>query len=441
MNRTINAVLSIFFLLTSVLLYSSQPVFANALSIKETIVRGHDIILKGTTTIPHEASAYIQYYVGKEYSGTLTNCIYSSGFHAEENGAFELTLPAANLKGPGTYRIVLEQNPLSNKIIPPENWMAFRKEGGRIIFGDISAMGEIENLALTVGMETAAATIVSGDQDTTAPIHIRQARIFEDRIVITGHSDIHPDTSSYLQYYVGKIYDGTLSTCIFCDGFHTDKEGGFTLDIAIADLRGNGRYEIVLEQNPSSNAILPPKHWIAFRKSAEGILFGDITSMGEIENLALTVGMAIAKTEILVGNVHTATPKIIIAGINQVGDQVIVKGNSKIGYSNSNFIQYYIGKRYPDTLTNCILSDGVTVAPDGSFELSIPVSSLRGPGNYEIALEQNPVGNIILPPSHWIAFRKSEKGIVFGDISTMGEIANLALTVGMELSRTTFLVK
>ena len=282
---------------------------------------------------------------------------------------------------------------------------------------------------------------VFANEETTAPIHIRQTRVTGDRIVITGHSDINPGTSSYLQYYVGKIYDGTLSTCILCDGFHTDGEGNFVLDIATGDLRGDGRYEIVLEQNPLSNAILPPKHWIAFRKSKEGILFGDITSMGEIENLALTVGMAIAKTEVLVGTPHKPTPRIIITDTRQIGDRVIVKGRSEIDGAKSNFIQYYIGKHYPGTLTNCILADGFTVAPNGSFELSIPVSSLRGPGNYEIALEQNPAGNKILPPSHWIAFRKSENGIFFGDISSMGEIANLALTVGMELARTTFSVE
>jgi hypothetical protein len=109
--------------------------------------------------------------------------------------------------------------------------------------------------------------------------------------------------------------------------------------------------------------------------------------------------------------------------------------------SKSTYIQYYVGKHYPGTLTNCILSDGFHTAPDGSFELELPVSSLRGPGQYEIALEQNPNGNTILPPEHWIAFRKTKEGIVFGDISAMGEIANLALTVGMELVRGMFLVE
>ncbi len=282
---------------------------------------------------------------------------------------------------------------------------------------------------------------VSAKEETSALIHIHETRVTGDRIVIAGHSDINPDTSSYLQYYVGKIYDGTLSMCILCDGFHTDGEGDFILSIPIADLKGNGRYKIVLEQNPSSNAILPPKHWMAISKSKEGILFGDITSMGEIENLALTVDMAIAKTEVLVGTPHKPSSRIIITDTRQIGDRVIVKGKSKIDRSKSNFIQYYIGKHYPGTLTNCILADSFTVAPNGSFKLSIPVSSLRGPGNYEIALEQNPAGNKILPPSHWIAFRKSGDKIVFGDISSMGEIANLALTVGMELARTTFTVK
>lgn len=442
MNRMMSVTISVLFLLvTSVFLNPAQPASADALYITKAIARGHDILVEGTTAIPHEKSTYIQYYIGKEYPGTLMNCIYASGFNAGEDGAFELIVPAGNLKGPGTYRIVLEQNPLSNKIIPPEKWMAFRKIDGRISFGDISAMGEIENLALTVGMETTAATIVVGNEITTALIHIRQTRVINDRIEITGSSDIDPNISSYVQYYVGKIYDGTQSTCIFCDGFHTDSNGNFTLGIPITDLKGSGRYEIVLEQNPSSNSILPPEHWIAFRKSAKGIVFGDITSMAEIENLALTVGMAIAETEVLVGQAHAATSEISITGADRMDDRVIIKGKSGIDSSKSNFIQYYIGKRYPDTLTNCILADCITTARDGSFELTIPVSSLRGPGSYEIALEQNPAGNTILPPSHWIAVRKSKDEIVFGDISAMGEIANLALTVGMELSRATFSVE
>jgi len=292
-----------------------------------------------------------------------------------------------------------------------------------------------------VGMEAAGATFVVGDEKITFPIQIRQTRVVKNHIVITGRSDIDPGTSSYIQYYIGKIYDGTQPVCIFCDGFHTDSNGDFTLDIPLVDLKGNGKYEIVLEQNPSSNAILPPKHWIAFRKSAEGIVFGDITSMPEIANLALTVGMAIAKTEVVVGGTHEEASRISIISADQAGDRVIVKGKSEIDRSKSNYVQYYIGKHYPGTLTNCILADGFTIPPDGSFELAIPVSLLRGPGEYEIALEQNPSGNTILPPRHWIAFMKSGDKIVFGDISSMGEIANLALTVGMELSRTTFWVK
>jgi hypothetical protein len=66
---------------------------------------------------------------------------------------------------------------------------------------------------------------------------------------------------------------------------------------------------------------------------------------------------------------------------------------------------------------------------------------LKGEGRYEIVLEQNPRSNTILPPEHWAAFRKTKEGIVFGDISAMGEIANLSLTVGMELVQGTFRVE
>jgi hypothetical protein len=206
-------------------------------------------------------------------------------------------------------------------------------------------------------------------------------------------------------------------------------------------LKGNGRYEIVLEQNPRGNTILPPKHWIAFRKTEGGILFGDITSMGEISNLALTVGMEIARTEITLGEEDRTALKIRITDIRQTDDHVVVSGTSTVDRSKSTYIQYYIGKHYPGTLTNCIVSDGFNVSPDGAFDLKIPISSLRGAGNYEIALEQNPNSDTILPPEHWVAFRKTEAGIVFGDISAMGEIANLALTVGMELVRGTFSVE
>ena len=269
-------------------------------------------------------------------------------------------------------------------------------------------------------------------------INIETAQLSEQSILIKGTTSIPPETSNYIQYYIGKMYEGTISCCIYCDGFNTDDEGKFSLEIPISNLRGEGRYEIVLEQNPRTNSILPPKHWVAFRKVDGKIEFGDITSMGEISNLALTVGMEIDKVEVVVGEEFPSVPQIEISSVNHVGGQVIVKGNSKIDRSKSTYIQYYVGKQYPNTLSNCILAHGFHVSADGSFEFKIPVSSLKGSGTYEIALEQNPGTNTILAPKHWVAFRKTEEGIIFGDISSMGEISNLALTVGMELARTTF---
>lgn len=260
-------------------------------------------------------------------------------------------------------------------------------------------------------------------------------------VTIVGTTSISPETSTYIQYYVGKLYDGTLSTCIYADGFHAGNDGRFTLEIPVSILKGNGRYEIVLEQNPRGNTILPPEHWTAFRKADGKVSFGDITSMGEISNLALTVGMAIARTEVTVGKEERSAAEIHIAQIRQADGQIIIRGISKVDPSRSTYIQYYIGKSYPGTLTNCILSDGFHATRDGSFELKLPVSSLKGSGQYEIALEQNPNSDAILPPEHWMAFRKTEAGIVFGDISAMGEIANLALTVGMELAQGTFSVE
>ena len=130
-----------------------------------------------------------------------------------------------------------------------------------------------------------------------------------------------------------------------------------------------------------------------------------------------------------------------IADAKQVGNNVIITGKSSVDTGKSTYIQYYVGKMYPDTLSNCILSDGFHVNKDGSFSLAIPVAKLKGPGKYEIALEQNPRSNKILPPKYWVAFRKVDGKIVFGEISSMGEISNLALTVGMELDQTSFLVK
>ena len=162
--------------------------------------------------------------------------------------------------------------------------------------------------------------------------------------------------------------------------------------------------------------------------------------MGEIANLALTVGMEIDSVEVVVGDGAHPESKIKISSVLQMGDHVVVSGLSTVDISKSTYIQYYVGKLYPGTLSCCILSEGFQVSDDGTFEMKLPVSSLKGAGRYEIALEQNPNANAILAPEHWIAFKKTDKGFVFGDISSMGEISNLALTVGMELANATFSV-
>ncbi|WP_320044567.1 hypothetical protein [uncultured Desulfobacter sp.] len=272
-------------------------------------------------------------------------------------------------------------------------------------------------------------------------IHIKSAHVSKESIRITGITSISPKISTYIQYYVGKVYPDTISNCIYADGFNVDDNGKFIVEIPLEKLKGMGRYQIVLEQNPKRNAILPPEHWVAFRKVNGKIVFGEISSMGEISNLALTVGMEIDSVEVVVGDELPTESKIKISNVKQIGDHVVVTGISKVDLSKSTYIQYYVGKQYPGTLSCCFLSGGFQVSDDGTFEMKIPVSSLKGAGDYEIALEQNPRADTILAPEHWIAFRKTDKGIAFGDISSMGEISNLALTVGMELAQADFSVK
>jgi hypothetical protein len=271
-------------------------------------------------------------------------------------------------------------------------------------------------------------------------IRIESAVVLEESIQISGVTSIPPKISNYIQYYVGKVYPDTISNCIHADGFNVDNHGKFIVEIPFEKLKGEGRYRIVLEQNPTRNAILPPEHWVAFRKVDGKIIFGEISSMGEIANLALTVGMEIDSVEVVVGDDARPESKIKISSVLQMGDHVVVSGGSTVDLSKSTYIQYYVGKLYPGTLSCCILSEGFQVSDDGTFEMKLPVSSLKGAGRYEIALEQNPNANAILAPEHWIAFKKTDKGFVFGDISSMGEISNLALTVGMELANATFSV-
>lgn len=64
-------------------------------------------------------------------------------------------MPIDQLKGAGDYKIVFEQNAKSDKILAPDNFKAFYKDEEGLKFGHISAMDELSNLALTVGMHLA----------------------------------------------------------------------------------------------------------------------------------------------------------------------------------------------------------------------------------------------------------------------------------------------
>ncbi len=199
----------------------------------------------------------------------------------------------------------------------------------------------------------------------------------------------------------------------------------------------------MLEQNPASDKILTPSHWVAFTKDSSGtVTFGDITSMGEISNLALTVGMKIASADFTVGTEAQPDNTMNITYSDFADGNLIVRGTTSIDPSVSTYIQYYVGKEYANTLSNCLLCSGINADASGNFELVIPYASLKGDGVYTVVLEQNPRSNTILAPEHWKAFYKNEAGdVLFGDISSMKEISNLALTVGMKAAETTITVK
>ena len=135
---------------------------------------------------------------------------------------------------------------------------------------------------------------------STGALKVTSAKVVNNNIVIEGTTTLDPAKSTYIQYYVGKEYAGTTTNCIYCAGINADANKNFKLELSVPDkLRGSGKYDIVFEQNPSSNTILPPEHWMAFyRDSAGTVHFGDISSMGEISNLAMTVGMQIVETKV-----------------------------------------------------------------------------------------------------------------------------------------------
>lgn len=406
----------------------------DGLAITSTKVSDGNVYITGTTKINPEKSTYIQYYVGKKYQNTLTTCILCNGFNADKEGHFQLTLPVKSLKGPGSYQIVLEQNPVSNAILPANHWQAFKKDEKGVQFGDITSMGEISNLALTVGMKIAETEVnIDGNALTNDAIKISNINTTNDGIVVEGTTNIDPQKSKYIQYYVGKNYPETISECIYCNGFNVDNTGKFKAEIPKNLLKGDGNYQIVLEQNPNSNTILPPKHWQAIQKDAKGVQFGDITSMGEISNLALAVGMQTSSKEFTIGTPKETKSVLSIASTKVENGNVVIKGTTKISKEKSTYIQYYIGKEYENTLSNCMVCDGIKADNNGNFELTIPVEKLRGNGKYKIVFEQNPNSNSIIEPNHWKAIYKDGQDVKFGDISAMGEISNLALIVGMDI--------
>jgi hypothetical protein len=135
----------------------------------------------------------------------------------------------------------------------------------------------------------------------TGALKINDVQVIDGNIVVNGTTNIDPGKSTYIQYYVGKEIPNTNSNCIYAAGFNADSSGNFQLVLPVSKLKGNGVYKIALEQNPKSNTILPPEHFMAFYKDADGVVhFGDISSMGELSNLAITVGMHISECEVTV---------------------------------------------------------------------------------------------------------------------------------------------
>ena len=80
-------------------------------------------------------------------------------------------------------------------------------------------------------------------------ININSAYVSEKSILIKGRTTIPYHTSSYIQYYAGKIYEDTITCCILSDGFTVSDNGDFSLEIPLDKLRGQGRYEIEQAQH------------------------------------------------------------------------------------------------------------------------------------------------------------------------------------------------
>jgi hypothetical protein len=264
---------------------------------------------------------------------------------------------------------------------------------------------------------------------TKSSIAITSAQVTGDNLVVKGTTAIDTAKSTYIQYYIGKDFSGTVPVCFACAGFNANKDGTFELSVPTANLKGYGDYEIVLEQNPASDTIIAPSHWQAFTKDDKGNVttFGDITSMDEISNLALTVGMQTAGATFKYGTAAPANNAITITDTAVSADSVVITGKTTIDTVKSTYIQYYIGKEYDGTLSECVACSGFNAKSDGTFILTVPADSLRGSGDYTLVLEQNPASDKIVAPSHWVAFSKDASGTVtFGDITSMGEISNLA---------------
>jgi hypothetical protein len=151
----------------------------------------------------------------------------------------------------------------------------------------------------TAAFKMAGSKVDNENVLSSGALKVTSSKVVDDNIVIQGKTTIDPSVSTYIQYYVGKEFPGTTTNCILCAGFNADDNGNFELVLPTSKLRGSGKYDIVFEQNPNSNSILPPEHWMAFYKDTAGVVhFGDISSMGEIANLALTVGMEIVETKV-----------------------------------------------------------------------------------------------------------------------------------------------
>jgi len=421
-----------------------SPAAANSIIVSDLTVSGSSLRVSGISTIDPAVSSYIQYYIGKEQPDTITACVFSSGIKTSPTGSFLLEIPVQNLPGPGSYQLLLEQNPKGGAGIPPEHWMAiFKDSAGALRFGDITSLGEIAGLIRTFGITmTEKSFTIPGEPAANDLLTIGQVEVQAETIVVRGSSKADPAKSTYIQYYVGKIVAGTITDCIYSSGATMAPDGSFAISIPRKRLFGDGNFQIILEQNPNTNQGIGPEHFIAFTKNADGtVSFGDITALGEIVNLIRTFGIQSAQTTVQVGAPAAADQTIRITTAEALNGGIKLQGTTTIDTKKSNSIRYYLGKEFPRTLSSCIGCDNFDVNPDGSFEAFIPAVKLLGAGTYTVVLEQNPNSNVILACPHWTAVSFGENGVQFGDISSMGEISNLAVTVGMKAAQVTVEVK